>query len=66
MGRRCLEVNDEVHIPMEDQGAIMGIHILQYEDNDENRYPIHEITSKATWVPFSTKTPTYLKRHQQL
>jgi hypothetical protein len=52
MGRQRLDVNDNVHIPMEDRGAIMGIHILQYEENDDHRYPIHEITSKATWVPF--------------
>jgi hypothetical protein len=30
----------------------MGIQILQFEENDDHRYPIHEITSKATWVPF--------------
>jgi hypothetical protein len=35
---------------MEVRGAIMGMQILQYEENDDNRYPIHEITSKATWV----------------
>jgi hypothetical protein len=52
MGKQCLEVNDDVHIPMEDRGAIMGIQILRYEDNDEHCYPIHEITSKVTWVPF--------------
>jgi hypothetical protein len=52
VGRQRLEVNGDVHIPMEDQGAIMGIQILQYEENDDHRYPIHEITSKATLVPF--------------
>jgi hypothetical protein len=30
----------------------MGIQILLYEENDDHRYPIHGITSKATWVPF--------------
>jgi hypothetical protein len=52
MGRQRLEINDNIHIPMEDQGAIMGIQILQYEENDDHCYPIHEITSNATWVPF--------------
>jgi hypothetical protein len=41
-----------MHIPMEDRGAIMGIPIFQYEEGDDTRYPIHEITSKATWVPY--------------
>jgi hypothetical protein len=52
MGRQRLEVNDDVHIPMEDRGAIMGIQIFQCEENDDHRYPIHEIASKETWVPF--------------
>jgi hypothetical protein len=52
MGRQRLEVNDDDHIPMEDRGAIMRIQILQYEENDDHCYPIHEITSKASWVPF--------------
>jgi hypothetical protein len=52
MGRQRVEVNDDVHIPMEDREAIMGIQILKYEENDDHRYPIHGITSKATWVPF--------------
>jgi hypothetical protein len=52
MGRQHLEVNEDVHIPMEDRGAIMGINVLQYEENDDHRYPINEIPSKATWVPF--------------
>jgi hypothetical protein len=52
MGRQRLEVNNDVYIPMEDRGAIMGIQILQFEENDDHRYPIPEITSKATWVPF--------------
>jgi hypothetical protein len=30
----------------------MGIQVLQFEENDDHRYPIHEITSEATWVPF--------------
>jgi hypothetical protein len=30
----------------------MGIPIFQYEEGDDTRYPIHEITSKATWVPY--------------
>jgi len=51
MGKQRFEVNEEVHIPMVDRGAIMGIEILPYEENDENLYPIHEITSKASWVP---------------
>jgi hypothetical protein len=58
MGRQCLEANDEVHIPMEDQGRIMGIKILRYEENDEHRYPIHEITFKATWIPFRYRNST--------
>jgi hypothetical protein len=48
-----------MHIPMEDRGAIMGILIFQYEEGDDTRYPIHEITSKATWVP-------YCYRHHQI
>jgi hypothetical protein len=47
-----LEINEEMHIPMEDQGAIMGIPIFQYDEGDDILYPIHEITSKATWVPY--------------
>jgi hypothetical protein len=30
----------------------MGIPIFQYEDGDDTRYPIHEISSKSTWVPY--------------
>ena len=51
MGQQRLEINEDVHIPMEDRGAIMGIQILPYEDNDENCYPVHEIVSKAPWIP---------------
>jgi hypothetical protein len=52
MGKQRFEINDDVHIHMEDRGAIMGIPILQYEEDDDKRYPIFEITSKATWVPY--------------
>jgi hypothetical protein len=31
---------------------------LQYKENDEHRYPIHEITSKATWIPFRYQNST--------
>jgi hypothetical protein len=44
---------------MEDRGAIMGIPIFQYEEDDDTQYPIHEITSKAIWVP-------YRYRHHQI
>jgi hypothetical protein len=59
MGRQRLEINDDVHLPMEDRGAIMEIPIFPYEEGDDTKYPIHEITSKSTWVP-------YRYRHNQI
>jgi hypothetical protein len=52
MGKQRLEISEDIHIPMEDQEAIMGILIFQYEEGDDTRYSIHEITSKSTWVPY--------------
>jgi hypothetical protein len=59
MGKQRLDISAEIHIPMEDREAIMGIPIFQYEEGDDTRYPIHEITSKSTWVP-------YCYRHHQI
>jgi hypothetical protein len=59
MGKQRLEISAEIHIPIEDHGAIMGIPIFLYEEGDDTRYPIHEITSKSTWVP-------YCYRHHQI
>jgi hypothetical protein len=59
MGKQRLEISEEIHIPMEDQVSIMGIPIFQYEEGDDTQYPIHEITSKSTWV-------SYRYRHHQI
>jgi hypothetical protein len=59
MGKQRLEIYEQMHIQMEDRGAIMGIPIFQYEEGDDTQYPIHEVTSKATWVP-------YRYRHNQI
>jgi hypothetical protein len=59
IGKQRLEISAESHIPMEDRGAIMGIPIFQYEEDDDTQYPIHEIASNSTWVP-------YRYRHHQI
>ncbi|OEU17110.1 hypothetical protein FRACYDRAFT_237518 [Fragilariopsis cylindrus CCMP1102] len=51
MGLQRLEINEDIHVPMEDRGAIMGIQILPYEEGDDSRYNIHEIVSKSPWLP---------------
>ena len=51
MGLQRLEINKDIHVPMEDRGAIMGIQVLPYEEGDDSRYTIHEIVSKSPWVP---------------
>ena len=51
-GKQRFEITTDTHVRMEDRGAIMGIPIYHYEDGDDELYPIHEITSKATWIPY--------------
>jgi hypothetical protein len=51
-GKQRFKNATDTYVRMEDRGAIMGIPIYHYEDGDDELYPIHEITSKATWIPF--------------
>ena len=51
-GKQRFEIATDTYVRMEDRGAIMGIPIYHYEDGDDELYPIHEITSKATWIPY--------------
>ena len=50
-GKQRFEVDPGVHVPFTNRGGIIGMQIFQYEEGDDQKYDVYEITSKAQWIP---------------
>ena len=50
-GQQCLQSSENLAIPFEDRGGLMGFENLPIEDGDEDRYDIIPITGQAEWTP---------------
>ena len=44
-------VSPDVYVPFVDRGGLMGFEILPWNNGDEEKYEVFEITSDARWVP---------------
>jgi Reverse transcriptase (RNA-dependent DNA polymerase) len=51
LGTQRMLVSADVYVPFVDRGGLMGFEILPWQDGDEDRYEIFEITSDAKWTP---------------
>ena len=63
-GKQRFELNDVVHVPFEDRGGLMGFEILPYEQGDEDRYDVFEITHSTKWTPARFKDQTKTNKHE--
>ena len=71
-GTQSFYLHDELHIDLIDRGGVMAFEILPWEEGDEERFEVYEITSPEKWIPSSfrdnsttqstTTHPTYATR----
>ena len=50
-GRQMLKISSELTVPMQDRGGLMGIEILEWNEGDEDRFEVFEITRNEIWKP---------------
>ena len=50
-GTQTFYVSDDVQVPLLDRGGLMGAEILPYEDGDDEKYEIFDITQDHIWKP---------------
>jgi hypothetical protein len=50
-GSQSFYVSEDVHVRFEDRGGLMGIQLLDFEEGDEDRYDIFDVTGNQLWVP---------------
>jgi Reverse transcriptase (RNA-dependent DNA polymerase) len=51
LGTQRMMVSPDVYVPFVDRGGLMGFEILPWQEGDEDRYEVFEITSDAKWTP---------------
>ena len=50
-GTQRLNLSEHLDVPMEDRGGLMGIELLPWEEGDQDRYEVFEITQDLPWNP---------------
>ena len=63
-GTQRFHVNEHVHIPFVDRGGLMGCEAMPYEDGNDEKYDIIEITHSDKWVPARFKQKKNKKKEE--
>ena len=50
-GKHRIQLSSDVYVPMHNQGGLMGITILPWEQNDEDKYEVFTLTADKPWLP---------------
>jgi hypothetical protein len=50
-GTQRMAVSPNIYVPFVDRGGLMGFEILPWEEGDQDRFQIFEITSDTKWTP---------------